>query len=63
VESSQVALKVKQAAFGTQVYEWDRYLDGALPDWEEIALDWLVRGIDPDTRAGRHPGSGMASPP
>ena len=48
VANRQVALKIKQLAFATSVYEWERYLDGADPDWEQLAVDWIVRGIDPE---------------
>jgi hypothetical protein len=57
VADRQVALKIKQLAFGTPVYEWERYVDGADPDWERLALDWIERGVDPDLedRAGNRP--------
>jgi hypothetical protein len=45
------ALKIKQLAFDSGVYEWERYIDGSLPDWQERALDWVVHAIDPDRRA------------
>ncbi len=48
-------LKIKQLAFGTAVYEWERYLDGSEPRWERLALDWIERGLDPDTGAGAAP--------
>lgn len=53
VANRQVALKIKQLAFATPVYEWERYLDGSDPNWEQLALDWIVRGIDPENRVGR----------
>jgi hypothetical protein len=53
VPNRQVALKIKQLAFATPVYEWERYLDGADPDWERLALDWIVRGLDPENRVRR----------
>ncbi|MHB8079787.1 MAG: hypothetical protein ACYDIE_11110 [Candidatus Krumholzibacteriia bacterium] len=52
VSAGAVTLKIKQLAFGTSVYEWERYIDGANPRCEQIALDWVERGIDPDSPAG-----------
>ena len=54
VANRQVALKIKQLAFGTAVYDWERYIDGADPQWERIALDWIERQIDPDRRTLHH---------
>jgi hypothetical protein len=42
------ALTVKQAAWRTGVYEWERYFDASTdPDWEQHAEDWIIRRIDP----------------
>lgn len=48
VSTREVALKIKQLAFGTAIYEWERYIDGSDPRCQQIALDWVERGIDPD---------------
>lgn len=59
VSSKQIALKIKQLAFGTAVYEWERYIDGSDPECQQIALDWVERGIDPDRRQpGQSPSAG-----
>jgi hypothetical protein len=50
VPTSRTALQIKQMAFGTEVLEWERYIDGSDPECEAIALDWVERGIDPDRR-------------
>ena len=50
IAERQVTLKIKQMLFSTPVYEWERYLDASDPQVEEIALDWIERRIDPDTR-------------
>lgn len=61
LSSRQVALKIKQLAFATGLYEWERYLDGTDPDCEARALDWVERGIDPDDWAQpASPGPGAA---
>ncbi len=48
VASTQTALKIKQMAFGTNVYERERYFDGSAPRWEQDALAWIEHGVDPD---------------
>jgi hypothetical protein len=48
VATTQTALKIKQMAFGTNVYERERYIDGSAPDWEQTALAWIEHGVDPD---------------
>ncbi|MDH3892870.1 MAG: hypothetical protein OEV49_17550 [candidate division Zixibacteria bacterium] len=33
----------------TGIYEWERYIDAnAEPNWEQIALDWILNAVDPD---------------
>jgi hypothetical protein len=48
VATTQTALKIKQMAFGTNVYERERYFDGSAPGWEQDALAWIEHGVDPD---------------
>jgi hypothetical protein len=48
VATTQTAMKIKQMAFGTNVYERERYIDGSTPDWEQTALAWIEHGVDPD---------------
>jgi hypothetical protein len=48
VATTQTALKIKHMAFGTNVYERERYIDGSAPDSEQIALAWIEDGVDPD---------------
>ena len=34
------------------VYEWERYIDAsAVGNWEQIGLDWVIHGIDPDEKS------------
>lgn len=43
----------------TGAYAWERYIDASTnPDWESQAMDWLLKGIDPDVRTTR-----LAIPP
>jgi hypothetical protein len=49
VSTPMAALNIKQMAWRTGVYEWERYLDASHdPDWERRATDWIVHRIDPD---------------
>ncbi len=33
----------------TGIYEWERYIDASsVPDWEKVAVSWVVDGVDPD---------------
>ena len=33
----------------TGIYEWERYIDAnAEPNWEQVALDWILNAVDPD---------------
>jgi len=49
VQDPVFALKIKQSAFETGMYEWERYLSAAsTPDWERKAIAWIEKGIDPD---------------
>lgn len=49
VQDSVFALKIKQSAFETGMYEWERYLStSSTPDWERKAVAWIEDGIDPD---------------
>ena len=53
-------LQFKGIAKETGIYEWERYLDAdAEPNWEQVALDWVINSIDPDKRV---PEMATASP-
>ena len=31
------------------IYEWERYIaPSQTPDWENVCLNWILKGIDPD---------------
>jgi hypothetical protein len=41
----------KRFAKSSGIYAWERYLNGrSNPDWKLQAVDWITKGIDPDTR-------------
>ncbi|MCK5077854.1 MAG: hypothetical protein KAR38_15835, partial [Calditrichia bacterium] len=49
VNNALLALQFKRLAKESGIYEWERYLDASkLPDWENIATNWLKNGTDPD---------------
>lgn len=50
VPSRKIALKLIQMSFNSGMLEWERYIAFTNPDWESFALDWLLKGIDPDNR-------------
>jgi hypothetical protein len=49
LSSPIAALQAKRLSKETGVDPDSRYIDASSrPDWEKIALDWLVRAVDPD---------------
>lgn len=49
LDSAVAALQARRLAREAGVAEVSRTIDASgRPDWERIALDWLVRAIDPD---------------
>ena len=42
-------MQFKGIAKETGIYEWERYIDAnAQPNWEQVALDWILDSVDPD---------------
>lgn len=56
MERSAVILKsmvigelFKNLAKKSGIYEWERYIISEIcPDWEQVAIDWLEKALDPD---------------
>jgi hypothetical protein len=49
LDSPIAAVQARRLAQETGVESSSRYIDASLdPDWEKVAVDWLVRAIDPD---------------
>lgn len=49
LSSAVTALQIKRLAKETGMYEYERYIDASAdPNWEQTALAWIERGIDPD---------------
>jgi len=44
-----LAMQFQRIAKETGIYAWERYVDASSnPKWKETALNWVVKGIDPD---------------
>lgn len=44
-----ITMQFKRIARETGIYQWERYIDASkVPNWEEIGINWLVKGEDPD---------------
>jgi hypothetical protein len=42
-------MQAKRMARESGIYDVERFLDGnANPNWKQKAMDWVVKGIDPD---------------
>lgn len=47
--NAKTTFAIRQLAFSTGVYEWERYFDASTnSEWEKAALDWIENGTDPD---------------
>ncbi len=47
--SAVTALQIKRLAKETGMYAYERYIDASAdPNWEQTALAWIERGVDPD---------------
>jgi hypothetical protein len=54
--SAIMTIQFMRIAKDTGVYAHERYVDASKsPRWEQLALDWIVRGIDPDLASRRPP--------
>ena len=54
--SAVVTMQFMRIAKDTGVYVHERYVDASKqPNWERVALDWIVQGIDPDLGSRRPP--------
>lgn len=49
LKSATLTLQFKHLAKDSGIYVWERYVDASKNDnWEEVAKDWIINGIDPD---------------
>ena len=49
LNSPVIRMQFQHIAHDTGIYKWERYIDASqTPNWEQVGLDWLLNGIDPD---------------
>lgn len=49
LSSPTLTMQFMRIAKETGIYEWERYIDASKnPNWEQTAVEWLEKGIDPD---------------
>jgi hypothetical protein len=49
LSSAILAIQFKRLGQESGVYQYERYIDASShQDWKRMALDWLIKGIDPD---------------
>lgn len=41
-------MQFKRIAKETGIYQWERYLSVTTANWENIGIQWITNGIDPD---------------
>lgn len=50
LNSPVLTLQFFLLAKSSGIYRWERYLDASkVQNFEQIGLDWIIRGIDPDS--------------
>lgn len=48
-DSPLAAMQIRRLAKEADIYQWERYIDSQThPDFDNIVIDWLVKGLDPD---------------
>ena len=48
-DSTITKIQLKRTAKESGIYEWERYISSENnPKWEQQALDWITKNIDPD---------------
>ncbi|MEZ5357852.1 MAG: hypothetical protein R3F48_03410 [Candidatus Zixiibacteriota bacterium] len=49
LKSMVIGEQFKHLAKKSGIYEWERYIISEVcPEWEQVAMDWLIRAVDPD---------------
>ncbi len=49
LENPIIQMQFKRIAKETGIYDWERYIfTNQLDNWQEVAKNWLLKGIDPD---------------
>jgi len=51
VANAVTKLQFQRIAKDTGIYQWERYIDASsTPNWEQAAVDWITKGVDPDKK-------------
>ncbi len=51
LKSPVIVMQFKQIAISSGICDYERYIDAsAEPSWEQIGLDWILNGVDPDKK-------------
>jgi hypothetical protein len=48
VSNAVTAIQFKRLAKESGIYQWERYLDGAQANCQQLAIGWAKDGVDPD---------------
>lgn len=49
LNSAIATLQARRLGKETGIDRWARYIDASRPDWEKVAMAWLVGAVDPET--------------
>ena len=53
LNSMALTLQCRRLAQDSGIYERERYIDASsTTNWEQVGIDWLTKGIDPDLGIG-----------
>jgi hypothetical protein len=48
-----IQLQFRRLAKDSGIYAWERYISAAdTPNWEQVATNWITKGVDPDKKKG-----------
>lgn len=51
VDSPVLKRQLEELAKQSGIYEWERYIaTSTTPRWEKVALDWIIKAVDPDRK-------------
>ncbi|MFZ5980073.1 MAG: hypothetical protein ACOYVF_05525 [Candidatus Zixiibacteriota bacterium] len=54
LDNPVLTIQFKRIALQSGIYDTERYIDAsAVSNWEEIGMDWVLHGIDPDKNQKR----------
>jgi len=54
LDNPVLTIQFKRIALQSGIYDTERYIDASsISNWEEIGIDWLIHGTDPDKNPKR----------